>query len=304
VADGGALTSAARLAHVEAVINPLAGSTGPTALAEMQDLLAGFGFKANVQAAQPADLSKVLQGAVDRAPDLLIVLAGDGTARAACELAGTDGPLVAPLPGGTMNLLPKALYGGRDWKTALTDSLTQGVVRDVSGGEIEGRRFYVGAMLGWPALMARVREAAREHHLTQAVRRARMVWRRAFTGHVHFSLDDGGPERAEALTFLCPLVSKRLKEDVALEVAALNPEGLKDVLRMSIRALAGDAFGDWREDPAVDLGVCRQARAWARGDLPAYLDGEPVKLSNHVRISFQPKAFRALAPATEEPATI
>ena len=304
MADGGTLTSAARLAHVEAVINPLAGSTGPKALAEMQDLLSGFGFKANVVAAEPADLSKVLRAAVDASPDLLIILAGDGTARAACELAGANGPLVAPLPGGTMNMLPKALYGGRDWKAALTDSLTEGLVRDVSGGEMDGRRFYVGAMLGWPALGARVREAAREHQLSKAVGRARNLWRRAFTGHVHFSLDDGGPERAEALTFLCPLVSKRMKTDEALEVAALNPEGLKDLLRMSIRALAGDIFGDWREDPAVDLGTCRTARAWARGDLPAYLDGEPVKLSTHVRISFQPRAFRALAPVAEEPATI
>jgi diacylglycerol kinase family enzyme len=303
VADGAA-ANPVRLTHVEAVINPLAGSTGPEALAEMQELLAGFGFKANVQAAQPTELSRVLKAAVDRAPDLLIVLAGDGTARAACELAGADGPLVAPLPGGTMNLLPKALYGERDWKTALTDSLTGGVAREVSGGDIDGRRFYVGAMLGWPALAARVREAAREHQLRKVMLRGGVVWRRAFAGHVHFSLDDGAPARAEGLALLCPLVSKRLKDDVALEAAALNPTGLSDVLRMSIRAFAGDAFGDWREDPAVDLGVCRQARAWGRRDLPAYLDGEPVRLSTHVRISFQPKAFRALAPDTHEPATI
>jgi diacylglycerol kinase family enzyme len=304
VADGGTLTSAVRLAHVEAVINPLAGSTGPTALAEMQDLLAGFGFKANVQAAQPAELANVLRAAVDRGPDLLIILAGDGTARAACELAGANGPLVAPLPGGTMNMLPKALYGARDWKTALTDSLTAGVVRDVSGGEIEGRRFYVGAMLGWPALLARVREAAREHQVKLALYRSRVAWRRAFTGHVRFCLDDGAPQKAEALALLCPLVSKRMQDDVALEVAALNAHGLTDVVRLGIRAMAGDALGDWREDPAVTLGDCRQARAWARGDLPVYLDGEPVRMSTHVRISFQPKAFRTLAPATEEPATI
>jgi diacylglycerol kinase family enzyme len=304
VADGGTQTTAVRLANVEAVINPLAGSTGPEALAEMQDLLSGFGFKANVVAAEPAELSKVLRAAVDRNPDLLIILAGDGTARAACELAGADGPLVAPLPGGTMNLLPKALYGDRNWKTALTESLTLGVERDVSGGEIEGRRFYVGAMLGWPALLARVREAAREHHLRKALHRTNVAWRRAFTGHVHFCLDDGPPQRAEALALLCPMVSKRMQDETALEVAALNAHGLRDVVRLGIRAMAGDALGDWREDPAVDLAQCREARAWARGDLPAYLDGEPVKLSTHVRISFHPRAFRTLAPAAEEPKTI
>ena len=27
--------------------------------------------------------------------------------------------MIAPLPGGTMNMLPKALYGTADWKLAL-----------------------------------------------------------------------------------------------------------------------------------------------------------------------------------------
>jgi diacylglycerol kinase family enzyme len=45
---------------------------------------------------------------IDSAPDAVLVLAGDGTARAAAEMAGPDGPLIAPLPGGTMNMLPRA----------------------------------------------------------------------------------------------------------------------------------------------------------------------------------------------------
>ena len=220
MADGGVLTTGVKLRKVEAVINPLAGSTGPKALAEMEELLAGFGVSSRVQAVAPQDLSRELKAAVDRAPDLLIVLAGDGTARAACELAGHQGPLVAPLPGGTMNVLPKALYGTRDWKTALTHSLETGVVRDVSGGEIDGKMFFCGAMLGGPALWARAREAVRERSLTKAYFRARKAWSRTFGGHVHFSLDDGPPQKAEALTLLSPLKSRRMQEESALEVAA------------------------------------------------------------------------------------
>ena len=37
-------------------------------------------------------------------PDVLFVLAGDGTAGSIASRAGPDGPLVAPLPGGTMNI--------------------------------------------------------------------------------------------------------------------------------------------------------------------------------------------------------
>jgi diacylglycerol kinase family enzyme len=308
VADAGVLTTKVKLRKVEAIINPLSGSVGPAALAEMKDLLASYGLSANVNAVQPADLSKALETALGRSPDLLIILAGDGTARAACELAGERGPLIAPLPGGTVNVLPRSLYGTRDWKTALTETLEGGVVRDVSGGEIDGRRFYCGAMLGWPALWVKAREAAREKQVQLTLLRARHAWRRAFTGRVRFSLDGKGEERAEALMLLTPLTSKRMTEDKALEVAALNPSGLKDVLRVGFRVavgeMFGDVFGDWRDDPAVDLGDCRTARAWGRGELPAWLDGEPVRLPTHVKIAFLPKAFRALTPAEQDPAKV
>ena len=86
------LTTKVRLRKVEAVINPQAGSTGPDALEQMQALLADHGLSANVHAAEPADLAKTLRLALDHSPDLLIVLAGDGTARAACEMAGRRAP--------------------------------------------------------------------------------------------------------------------------------------------------------------------------------------------------------------------
>ena len=157
-------------------------------------------------------------------------------------------------------------------------------------------------MLGWPALWAKAREAAREGELQLAWRRSQRAWRRAFTGHVHFSLDNRAAERADAVSLLCPLVSRGMRTESAIEVAALYPAGLKDALRVGLRALVGDALGDWRDDPAVDMGSCREARAWSRGGLPAWMDGEPVKLPNHVQIRFHPKAFRALAPAAETPA--
>lgn len=302
MAHGGVLTSKVKLRRVEVVINPLSGSVGPTAETDMNALLEGFGLSANVVAAEHGELIKALQEAVRRKPDLLIVLAGDGTARAACELCGERGPLVAPLPGGTMNILPKALYGNRDWKTALTDTLTTGVIRPVSGGEIDGHKFYVAAMIGWPTLWAKAREAARERQLMKAFQRARVAYRSAFIGRVRFSLDGRHEEKAEAVTLLCPLISKKMTKETALEVAAINPTGLGEALRVGARALIGDWFGDWRDDPAVDMGLCRRGRVRGRYGLPALIDGEPVKLGPNAQIRFLPKAFRALAPPPETPA--
>ena len=85
------------------------------------------------------DFDETIAAAVDAAPDLLIVLAGDGTACAAATRCGAEGPLVAPLAGGTMNMLPHALYGAKPWQEGLRDALTEGVVRPVSGGVVGGQ---------------------------------------------------------------------------------------------------------------------------------------------------------------------
>lgn len=291
--------------RVEVVINPLSGSVGPQAYDELNALIAPFGLDANVVAVEPGKLMEALEAAVACKPELVIILAGDGTARAACELCGPKGPLVAPLPGGTMNMLPKALYGTRDWKTALTDILTNGVERAVSGGEIDGHRFYVAAMVGTPALWAKAREAARGRQLQLAIVRARKAYDRAFTSKVRFSLDGKPEQKAEALSILCPLVSRTMVKETALEVAALNPSSIGEALRVGMRALIGEVFGatfgDWRNDPAVDMGQCKTGRARGRNGLPAYIDGEPIRLSNNVDIRFRPKAFRALVPADADP---
>lgn len=304
--DGGlGLTRAVSLKRAEVIINPLSGSVGPHAVDEMREVLDQFKLQTRVRASEPAELDQALHEALKREPDLLIVLAGDGTARAACLLTGAKGPLVAPLPGGTMNVLPKALYGDRDWRTALIDTLSTGVVREVGGGSIGGHRFYVGAMVGSPALFAPAREAAREHHLKQALIRARKAYKRAFASHVRFQLDGRVRGKARALSLICPLISRALdEEERALEVAAFNPQTTGEALRIGARVILSRIVGDWRDDPAVDMGRCRKGVVWARNAIPALVDGEPVRIGSRARIRYHPQAFRALAPAEENPATV
>ena len=87
-------------------------------------------------ALEPGAFDAQIQAALDEKPDALFVLAGDGTAGTVASRAGPDGPLVAPLPGGTMNMLPRALYGSSDWKAALKVSLEEGAAHPVAGGEV------------------------------------------------------------------------------------------------------------------------------------------------------------------------
>jgi len=238
-----------------------------------------------------------LKRAVDSGPDLLITLAGDGTVRAAAEMCGADGPMIAPLPGGTMNMLPHAVYGQRPWQEALKLALEQGRERDLGGGCIEGHRFLCAAILGSPARLAPAREAARSGRLLEALGRARHAVQRAFTGRLRYRLDGHPRAKAEALVLICPIASKVLRaEDPVLEAAALNPSGAGEILRLGLNALVRD----WRVDPSVADEFCKRAQIWAAQGIPALLDGEVVRLRSVVDVRYDPKVCRVLTPPKEE----
>ncbi len=278
--------------RVEVVVNAASGSVGPGAADALERLIAGYGMGVRIANAQPHQIGAAVRAAVDAGPDLVVILAGDGTAALAARLAGPTGPLIAPLPGGTMNMLPHALYGPIGWRQALTAALSHGCVRTISGGEIGGRSFYVAAILGTPALWADAREAVRARKLRLAWLKARKAFARAFSHKLHYSLCDGTIEKTEALSILCPLVSHGLIDEGALEVAALDPKDVAELLRLGLNAVTGD----WRTDPAVRTTLCRGGMVWSARKIPAILDGEPCRLDPRADFCFRPAAFRALAP--------
>ena len=282
----------ARFRTAEAVINQASGSTGPGAAVELEAIAREHGLEINVRDVPPSEIEAAVRAAVAAKPDLLIILAGDGTARLAASLCGPDGPVVSTLPGGTMNMLPKAFYGDRTWQDALRCALADPVVRVVSGGEVSGRPFYVAAILGAPALWAEAREAVRDRQMLTAVRRGVRAAKRAFHGRLRFSLNGGAVEKAEALSLLCPLISKAMNEQTALEAAVVDPANAVEAFRLGFRTM----WGEWRNDPAVSVRHVHTGQAYARRTIPAILDGEPIRLSSPASIHFIPQAFRALEP--------
>ena len=286
------LTPHVRLDKVVAVLNAASGSVGPDAAERMKVMAAGYGLQLEPRSVQPAGLADAVREAVAERPDALFVLAGDGTLALSAELCGPDGPLIAALPGGTMNMLPHALNGRRPWPEALTAILETGRELEVSGGEVGGSGFYVAAILGAPALWADAREAVRKGKLKLAVLRARRALLRAFKGRLRFELDSGERRKAEALTLMCPLVSQGLDEDVGLEAAVLDPKGALEGFRLGFSTLVGG----WRDDPSVQVEVCTSGTAWAHGRIPVILDGEPRRMDSPVKLAYRPRAFRALVP--------
>ncbi len=223
--------------------------------------------------------------------DVIIVLGGDGTARAAAELAPRDGPPLVLLPGGTLNILPRALYGERAWPEALAAALERGVVKRLPAGRANGELFYVAALFGASTMLVHAREAVREGKPITAWKRFRVALRRSFNRSLRARTGKQRMQRVEALGVLLPSFSGGLEAD-DLEWVRLDAGGVLEFARVSIRALT-DA---WRKDPAVEIGRGLTGDVDAAfGYVHATLDGEPRRFYSRVHIKYDPKGPRVLA---------
>jgi diacylglycerol kinase family enzyme len=230
----------------------------------------------------------------NRAFDVIIVLGGDGTARAAAELAPRNGAPLILLPGGTLNVLPQALYGPLAWPEALNAALERGVIKRMPIGRANGSTFFVAAMFGAPTLLARAREAVREGKPLTAFNRTRHFFRRAFERPIRARCGDDKLRKTEAAAVLCPSFSGALGGDT-MEFVRLDVRHLVDLARVSIRSL----WAGWRNDSTVEVQRCDRADVYSYGTIPAALDGEPKMFISHVRIRYSPNGPRVIALESE-----
>jgi diacylglycerol kinase family enzyme len=277
-----------------AVVNTSSGSCDESALARLNRTLADAGIVPREVACVGSEALSETFGRIAAIPhDLLIVLGGDGTIRSAAERFASVARYFMPLPGGTMNMLPGALYGRRNWTDALEATLANPKSVTVSGGEVGPHRFFCAAVFGAPALWADAREAVRLNRFGAAARSALHAWHRAFSRRVGYRIG-GTAASAEALAVICPLISRRLASHTpALEAAALDLRGARDAFGLALHA----AFAEWRSDPHVRNTTARQIMLTSHGALPAILDGEAVRLPRRSVVTFVPECFTALVPA-------
>ena len=226
--------------------------------------------------------------------DVIIVLGGDGTARAAAELAPRNGPPLILLPGGTLNVLPQALYGPLAWPEALAAALERGVVKRMPIGRANGSTFFVAAMFGAPTLLARAREAVREGKPWLAIGRVRHFFVRAFNRPLRARSGGDKLRKTEAVAVLCPSFSGALEGD-KMEFVRLNVRDLMDLARVSVRALSAG----WRNDSTVETQHADRADVFSYGTIPATLDGEPKMFISHVKIRYSTHGPRVIALEVE-----
>jgi diacylglycerol kinase family enzyme len=270
------------------LLNEKAGSVGPKAGAQLVEALNASGVEQFVI----VDATRMSRRSFQRANqfDAIIVLGGDGTARAAAELAPRNGPPLILLPGGTLNILPKALYGERPWPEAITAVLERGVERRLPVGRANGEAFYVAGFFGPPTLLARARESVREGKPLQAVQRFRHFLNRSFMRAIRARAGKDKMRKAEGIGVLCPSFSGGIEADY-LEWVRLDTKHFLDLARVSLRALTKD----WRNDSTVEIGKCETGDIYAPGIIPATLDGEPRTFLSYVRITFDKRGPKVLA---------
>lgn len=278
--------------RIVAVFNIGSGSCDAGAHDQAQRIFEEAGFQeVDIHVVEPSEVGDALRRAVSNA-DVLVVLGGDGTIGGAATLCGEAGPLLIPLPGGTMNMLPKALYGTADWPSALKATLAAPEIKTVSGGDAEGHRFYCAAIFGAPSLWADAREAVREGDLVEAAKRAVTATRRSLSDAIDYEFGAMSGS-ADAVAVICPLISQAMDgHEAALEAVALDPGTAAGLFGLAFHA----AFDGWRNDPSVTRAKVRCVEVLAHGEIPAILDGEKVQIERHAKITFLPTAFRALVP--------
>jgi diacylglycerol kinase family enzyme len=118
--------------RVGAVINTSSGGCDSESEAEMLDLLKGANVSnCTTWCGESDQIERAFAEVAAHKTEVLVVLGGDGTIRTAAEACtGTDIYLL-PLPGGTLNVLPRALYGDSSWQQALKETLANPLTKEL-----------------------------------------------------------------------------------------------------------------------------------------------------------------------------
>ncbi len=250
-----------------------------------------------------AEVEAALKEAFDSRPSAVIVLGGDGTARSAAAHARRSETPFIPLPGGTMNLLPRRLYGDGDPAECLSKAL-KGSFRRLDAGCAGEHLFFLQGFFGVAPNIARAREAVREltslDDLPGVFGQARKALK-SLSGHgltYHLGKDEG-EHKAETLVVsigsLDDVMSPSPRElEHSFEVIGVDVHNLGEIARLGFNAL----MQHWRDDPGVEVARATELSLHlCEHDPCAVLDGEPVELPVDVTVRYLRDAIPVVVPA-------
>jgi diacylglycerol kinase family enzyme len=279
---------------VAAIINTSSGGCDSESEAEMLDILARAGVtNCKTWCGESDEIERVFVEAATHKPEVLVVLGGDGTIRTAAEAGTKTGTYLIPLPGGTLNVLPRALYGDSPWQETLAETLANPLTKELSGGRVGDKIFFVAAVVGAPGLWMETREAIREGDILDAVGKAGVAFEAMFDTTIQYFISPAVNGEAEVVAVICPLVSEQMSDsEQTLEAAAIDVENASELIGLATAA----AFGKWRDHESVTLTKTHRITVQSNKDIPLVLDGERVKVGNEAEIDFAPHAVNVIVP--------
>ena len=158
-----------KAAHYVVVVNNSAGSSAKFDEAALKAASPDATFE--VLSVSPEEIESAFDKAFSQKPLAVIVVGGDGTARTAAHRAVSTGVPIIPMPGGTMNVLPKIVFGHGDMARAIAE-IPKLKPQALDVGRIGGETFFLAAAFGLAGPMTRLREATRSKHKFQRIREA------------------------------------------------------------------------------------------------------------------------------------
>ncbi|MGL6044460.1 MAG: hypothetical protein ACRC1J_11100, partial [Sandaracinobacteroides sp.] len=183
---------------------------------------------------------------------------------------------VLVLPGGTMNMLPKALHGD-SLPADIIAALGQAERRKIPAVEAGDDRAYVGVIAGPLAAWARPREALRDWHFQRFARGLKVAIGRLASPGIR--VVGAGSERLPGRGVVVNIVPT----DAGLEIASLTATRLGTLLNLA-RCWALDK--DWTRATDVQVLKVSEAALVSASSIIALMDGEE-------RILASPAALRA-----------
>ena len=279
---------------VGAIINTSSGGCDSESEPEMLHILKNAGVtNCKTWCGEADQIARAGSQAAIQKLGLLIVLGGDGTIRTAAAACAGTGTYLLPLPGGTMNMLPRALYRDAAWQDTLKDALADPATKALSGGRVGDELFFVAAVVGAPALWIEAREAVRERDIVDVVEKSAVALHAMFDTKVQYSISPEINGEAEVVAVICPLVSQQMSDsEQALEAAAISVGSAAELFGLTTAA----AFGKWRKEESVTLSKTQRVALRSSRDIPLFLDGERVKVGDNAEITFVSKAVNVIVP--------
>lgn len=282
-----------------ALFNPKSGSVPPDARERLMAALQEAGVNgAELIETDPDDCNGQLARLAETRPDLFVVWGGDGTIRAALSIVGPTTPNLLLLPGGTMNLLPRAIHGEKAWDQVLRDVMAEPKRIDLSAGSVNGHLFYCAMLAGAPAQFAEVRESLRRGDIAKAAASTATAIETLRNLHLEARYADGyafKDSRLPTSSIVGAIIGSLTKAGHGMEVASLaNPTttGALNVVWTSF-------FTDWRNAPGVEVAPATSLDIGNDdgGDIPVIADGEPIESAPRLEVTFVEKASQCLSAA-------